>query len=493
MVQSNIVPMIIRGKLIETDLVEFPARGGGVAFLSPDPAKYIDALPMRSPRDLADLHALKTAQIIDFLVELGTKLDVSKNNYLQDAREIAYVAAPTTRPIVEDEFNGVGAMFQRDLLHDLIAAEEPYFDGWVSRSMADGRNVGIRAFGARCVHIVAGNSPFISALTVIRSALTRGDAIIKSPSNDPFTASALVRTMIDLAPDHPVTKHFSVAYWKGGDENFERRFYQPSNIEKILAWGGFASVKHVTKYIQPGLELISLDPKRSCSIIGAAAFEAEATMREAAMRVATDVGQLNQVACANSRTIFVMTGTDDDGLAKANTFGRYAYEAMMELPDRISTKPKSVDRELKSNVEAIRDQEEWYNVIGGESDEGAMIVSQMTEAVDFATSLNNRVANIVPVASVDEITGFIDSYTQTVGVYPEGLKDEVKDILPLFGAQRIVTLGYACSASFTLPQDSIEPIRRMAKWIVDEGCLHCTPVFNQPAWQPETAVAARMT
>ena len=74
---------------------------------------------------------------------------------------------------------------------------------------------------------------------------------------------------IRIFPDHPVTKHLAVAYWRGGDEALESRIYQPHNIEKICAWGGFASVKHVTKYIQPGIELISLDPKRSAGIVGA--------------------------------------------------------------------------------------------------------------------------------------------------------------------------------------------------------------------------------
>jgi len=44
--------------------------------------------------------------------------------------------------------------------------------------------------------------------------------------------------------------------------------YQPQNVEKIVAWGGFASIKHVSRYIQPGVELVSFDPKRSASVIG---------------------------------------------------------------------------------------------------------------------------------------------------------------------------------------------------------------------------------
>lgn len=479
---APVIPMIIRGKVIETDLIEFSGRGDGLVFRAPDPQKYLPALPLQDHAGLKDLHDLSTDDILDFLVELGQHLNVSKNLYLQEAREGSYKTAPTTPPIIDEEYDSLGRMFDRAAMADAISAERPYLDGWVPRKLSDGRTISIRAFGARCLHIAAGNSPLISGLSIIRSALTRGDGIMKSPSNDPFTAAAMVRTMINVDPKHPVTKHFSVAYWRGGDETFERRFYLPHNIEKVLAWGGLASVRHVTKYIQPGLELVSFDPKRSCSIIGKSTFDSEANMREAALRVATDIGQLNQVACANSRTVFLLTGTDEEGLKKASRFGELAYQAMIALPKHVSTSPKSVNRELKSCVESLRDQEEWYNVIGGERDEGAIIVSRLSETVEFATSLNDRVANFVPLDAMSDIARFVDAYTQTVGVYPESLKSQLRDTLPMFGAQRFVSLGFACGASFAGPQDGFEPVRRMCKWIVDENCSSCRPLINTPSF-----------
>ena len=98
-------------------------------------------------------------------------------------------------------------------------------------------------------------------MTVMRNALCRSDMIVKTPSNDPLTAIAIARTMIDMAPGHPITRHLSVGYWKGGDERIEAKLYQPANVEKIVAWGGLASVQHIAKYIQPGIDLITLDPK----------------------------------------------------------------------------------------------------------------------------------------------------------------------------------------------------------------------------------------
>jgi hypothetical protein len=289
--------------------------------------------------------------------------------------------------------------------------------------------------------------------------------------------------MIAMAPDHPVTQHFSVAYWKGGSVDFEERLYQPRNIEKIIAWGGFASVRHVTRYIQPGLELISLDPKRSATIIGSDAFADEATMRDAALRTATDIGASNQTGCSSARVILVESGTDDAGIARLKAFGAMIYEAMMRLPGHISTRPKVFDPELKADIAGLRATPDFYDVIGGREDEGAIIVSTLDDVVDFYPRLSGRVANLVPLDDLADAGRFINAYTQTIGVYPEALKLRLRDELPLFGAQRFVTLGYAMTANPALPQDAIEPVRRMVKWIVDESCPaeSCPPLWAEPA------------
>src|SRR3546814_7779333 len=88
--------------------------------------------------------------------------------------------------------------------------------------------------------------------------------------------------MVEMAPDHPITRHISVAYWKGGDEAIEEAIYDPRGVEKIIAWGGFDSVKHITRYLQPGIDLITQDPKLSGTIIGKEAFADEATLRHVA-------------------------------------------------------------------------------------------------------------------------------------------------------------------------------------------------------------------
>jgi len=480
-----IAPCAIRGRLISDDLVIFGGRGGAAQFQSPDPTKIVSRLPLRDPGDMRSLYALKIEEIIDYLVELGKALDLSKNEFMQEALEHSYAMTDLTPPILKWQYSLTSHYLSRETVRDFI--EVPigirFVEGWQKATLSDGRVVSIRAMGARALHIVAGNSPITSIISVARNALTRSDAIIKSPSNDPFTALAVARSMIKMAPDHPVTKHLSVAYWKGGTEEFEQQLYQPKNLEKIIAWGGMASMKHVSRYIQPGLELISLDPKRSATIIGRETFRDEETMRDAALRAATDVGASNQTGCSSARVILAECGTSEEGLATLTRFGQMIYDAMMKLPGRLSTKPKSIDPELRNDIQALRSTPDFYQVIGGREDEGAIIVSKLDEAVDFYPRLSGRVANLVPLDDLADATRFVTAHTQTIGVYPESLKLKLRDELPLYGAQRFVTLGYAMTANPGLPQDAIEPMRRMVKWIVDENCPveACAPLWKLDA------------
>jgi len=467
------VPLIIRGEIIDDAEVEHGGRRGGVSFRAPDLSKHLAKLPLRTPSKMADLYALSFDEILDFLVELGTRLDFGQNRHVQEAFRLSCLTSGLSESILNSHYAHLGAMFDREEMRRMMerGCGIDYLEGWVDQgpSMFPGLRARTRAFGARCVHVIAGNAPIVSILTVIRNALTRSDAIIKLPSNDPLTAVALVRTMVEMAPDHPLSKHVSVAYWKGGDEAVEEAIYDPRGVEKIIAWGGFDSVKHVTRYLQPGIDLITQDPKLSGTIIGKEAFADEATLRSVAKRLALDVGAQNQEGCVSARVIYVESGTDEDGLARANRLGELAFAALQALPPHLSTPHKAFDSGLKEEIDAIRLQDDEYRVFGGRNNEGALIVSQEEYPVDFSRQLACRVGNIVPIDDVETAVRSVNAYTQTVGIFPETLKERLRDRLAFQGAQRIVSLGGAATMQHNMEkQDAIEPVRRMCKWVTEE-------------------------
>jgi Acyl-CoA reductase (LuxC) len=467
------IPLIIRGEMIETDMVEFPGRSGRLVFRSPDVKKHLDRLPLADPTRMADMYAdLSFDDIGDYLDELGSRLSPERNPYVREAYELSCTASGLTPEILNHHYSGeLPAHFRRANVREIAESRIGIqtLEGWTRQQLGDGRIAHTRPFGARCMHITAGNSPICAAITTIWNAITRGDAVIKAPSNDPLTSAAIGRTMIDMAPHHPLTKHYSVAYWKGGDTHIESALYSPNNFEKVVAWGGFESMRHITRYLQPGLELVAMDPKLSATIVGEDAFESAETMQRVAELIAIDFGSANQEGCANARVISVQSGTDDAGLAKLNELADMTYAALRELPLDISAPHPDFDPVLREEIQGIRNSP-FYRVFGGDGNHGAVIASQTPDPVDFADRLACRVANFVPIDDIDEALRLINIHTQTVGVYPEHLKGKYRDELAFRGAQRIVSLGHNLSLSWSLPHDGIEPVRRLCRWVNDENC-----------------------
>ena len=155
-------------------------------------------------------------------------------------------------------------------------------------------------------------------------------------------------------------------------------------------------------------------------------------------------------------------------VTNADRLGEMLFEEIRALPQHRSSAADNPNPQLAEEVESLRLGSEWHRVIGGGAD-GAVIVSHIDEPVDFASILTNRVANLVPIDDLETAISAVNADTQTIGIYPEELKARIRDRLGVQGAQRIVSLGSAPLTVLGGPQDGIEPLRRMCKWIADES------------------------
>jgi hypothetical protein len=240
-------------------------------------------------------------------------------------------------------------------------------------------------------------------------------------------------------------------------------------------------MKHIQRYLVPGIELIAFNPKWSISIVGREALESEAAMREAAHGIAVRTGEWNQTGCSCTRVAYVECDTDEESLDRLERLGRAVYEAFGRLPAGFSTAPKRPDPELDAELDAVALDDEFYRVIG-DSAFGGVVVSRTDEPVDFADQLNNRIVNLVPVADIARADRWVrGDETQTIGVYPARLREQLRDELATYGAQRIVPLVTDPSRVSHTPSradprqhyrgthDGTEPLRRMVRWVVDES------------------------
>lgn len=449
----------VRGKLVTDATVRHQSRDLGVDFTTPD----IDLDQLIQPRsELPPLLDVKVDDIIDFLVETGECLALDRNPYMQEALERVVETNPLPRRVVENLYRGASFLLERSMLTSMVAsnfANPAALDGWVSRTDIHGNSGSVRAFPPRMVHMLAGNSPAGCVSSIAQGALVKAINLFKMPSSDPFTTVAVLRTMADIDPDHPVVRSMSAIYWRGGDETIERTLYRPQYFDKIAAWGGGPAIDNVIRYLGPGLQLVSFDPKTSISMLGKESFADAATIDAVAEHTAEDATLFNQEACLASRFVY----------AEGDRKGIEQYCA--KLAERLA-----VDRETASAIAPpvppeMREEIEMLQMVGGEykvwgTFDGAGMVVLSDERVSFHPT--GKTVNVVHVDSLDDAVPFVNLATQTIGMYPYARKEVLRDRLACAGAQRVVRLGSAAKHVLGGPHDAMYSLQRFVHWMSDE-------------------------
>jgi len=306
--------------------------------------------------------------------------------------------------------------------------------------------------------MLAGNAPSGCVASIAQGALVKAVNIFKMPSSDPLTTVAVLRTMAEIDPSHPVVRSMSAVYWQGGDTAIERTICRPQYIDKIVAWGGGDAINNVIQYLGPGIQLISFDPKSSISMIGREAFDSEDTVAEVAERLAADTTVFNQEACLASRYAFVEGERDQVEALCAKLAPRLGVDR-----DFASAVAPPVPAEVRDEVEVINAMGD-VKIWGGFDGRGLVILSE--EPVEFLPS--NKTSNVVMVDSLDDAVRYVNVATQTIGVYPHQRKAQMRDRLASAGAQRLCRLGTANAHALGSPHDAMYPLQRFVHWMGDD-------------------------
>lgn len=453
------VPHFVRGKLIWGNERQYHSRDFGVPFVTPQ-LEFNELIPSRSEQGPA--FNVPIAEIIDFLVEVADRLDLERNEYLQESLEMTVQVSALPRRIIENTFRRPGQFLTKAALEyrlERVFGGTEVLDGWVEHTDYEGRVSRIRAFPPRLVHVLAGNSPSAAMTSIADAALIKAVNVFKMPSADPFTTVAVLRTMADVDPTHPIVRSMSAVYWRGGDSAVEGVLYRSQYFDKIVAWGGGDAINNVIKYTGPGFHLVSFDPKVSMSVIGREAFESDAVLGEVAELAAADVSVFNQDACVAPRHICVEATVDQVDRLCELLCERLAVDR--EFASAIGPKPSP---EVRDAVDGLRWLEPDYRVWG--QPDGSGLVVRSPEPVDFHPT--NKTVNVIPVTSLKEAARFATVATQTVGVFPFGRKVEIRDDLATAGVQRIIRLGGALRGSAGNPHDGMFPLHRLVTWVVDD-------------------------
>jgi len=451
-------PFFINGKVVEGNDATHRSRDLGVTFATPK--IDLDAL-VRPRTELPPLLNVKTSEIIDFLCEAGQKLEDPNNPHVQACIDRMAKVSLAPRAVIEHQMLHATDYLDKKVLTEVVEQNFPNpkaLDEWVPHTDHQGRRSFIRAYAPRLIHVLPGNSPGMGVRSIAQSALVKSVSLFKMASADPFSTVAFLRTMADIDPNHPVVRSMSAIYWRGGDDAVERILYRPQYFDKLVAWGGGDAINNVMKYIGPGFQLVSFDPKTSISMVGKEVFASDETIAEAARLNAFDVAMANQEACVCSRFTFIEAAPEE-----ADRYCKLLAEEIRV--DRMGEgTPRPLDMELKEQIDVLRMMDDEYAVFGKSDGRGVAIRSD--EPVDFHPL--RKTSNVVCVPSLQDAMKYVNVATQTVGVYPFNRMPELRDHLASGGAQRVVRLGEAGPSAIGNPHDAMYPLHRFVHWMANE-------------------------
>lgn len=331
---------------------------------------------------------------------------------------------------------------------DTLAAELgawQMLDGWVPREEAMAR-----AYPrGRVLHVVPGNVPLSTVVSVLRAVVTKNSSVVKASSDDPVTPVALAQSFADIDPDHPVTRSLSVVHWKGGkEEPHHLRLAQEADL--VCAWGGEEAIAWARRHAGPATDVLAFGPRRSVAVVGHCA-----DLRKAARALAHDVAMYNQRACFSVQHAYVEQASD-------SFLHDFVYELELAFRDYERLLPHG--------------EHEWDERAGASLARlhAAFAGAEVRCAVDRSWSIVTgthevehhpltRTLFVHPVKQAADAVAFVGPDVQTAAVWPETLAVSLRDALARRGVSRVVELGMNNVFRVGGAHDGMYPLQRLVR------------------------------
>ncbi|HUT55569.1 MAG TPA: acyl-CoA reductase [bacterium] len=425
---------------------------------------------------VSGLYALSFAEIEDYLRSLIAGLDSGRET-VERIRRISlrvsafpdayHDAAFMSFPVLLDPAMG-RAMVDNELAAWGLKGSS-FLDGWVQVpasifpglvALLAGKAPApapacLRAMPTRQLHITAGNSPAVPVVSALRAMLTKSAAAIKLPYGATIPGALLALLMAAAAPDHPITKNFSIAYWPGGDEGVEGALLGPGAFDRIVVWGApeaVASVRQRALFTRA----VYFNPRYGVSMIGREAFGED--LDKVAALAAADVMIWNQKACIASQVHYVEGG---DEQAR-----RYAEALRGALAGWDERAPQYVDPGARGRLKRMQRGKyinaEWLlNRRGDEFSSGVVLMPGEFDILDHPMC---RLVAVRRVGDLREALEFLHHGVSTAGIYPETRRLELRDHVLARGVSNAFPLGQCERLFGGMAHDGMLALSNLVDW-----------------------------
>jgi len=441
-----------------------------------------EALVESDPADLADLYSLPFGEVLTYLAGLREILagDLRLGSLVGEyARAISPLAGASTEVLLRMLPELLDPLALREevdhQLGDDHAPGSRYLDDWVSQRArlhhgptarlgqrvtphalpVDDSAARVRAVPTRQLHITAGNSPLVPVLSLLRALLTKGAPVVKMSVASTAAITLMALAMHQLDPRHPITRHASVVYWRGGDRQVEDALLAPGAFDRIVVWGSLETLRSLGPRIGT-TRAVLFQPRYGVSLIGKEAFSAH--LKSVAARAAGDAMIANQAACTASLVHYV-----EAPQTRVVEYCRALQEALRAWDEAVPHRP------TRSNLAQLRRLRRSEFLDGTWFENGAWpdtrsVVVYMPRPFDVAAHPMSRCVVVRRVDDLRDALPFIQPTVSSVGIYPEARRMELRDDLAARGVSTIAPLGATERMFPGMPHDGMRVLSELVNW-----------------------------
>ncbi|MEN6390896.1 MAG: acyl-CoA reductase [Syntrophomonas sp.] len=304
-------------------------------------------------------------------------------------------------------------------------------------------------------NILVGNIPLVSSFGLYRNLVVKNNSLSKVPKKDPVSAIYFALSLLEIDPNHPVSKSVSVAYWEK-DSWQEEKFL--SNSDAVCLWGGEAAINELKAKIKMGTKVLEYGPKKSLTLADLSLIDPGDSLRDISLRMAHDFSVYNQEACFTPQELYLVA---DD-----NRFADFIEHLQLALNRYLNIYQKGViSSDSKAHVLLTRTEARLMgNTVISTSDHGWTIIVAHDKKRLESHPLSRTVI-IHRVAKLEEAMEHINRYTQTVTLYPWKSSEQLRDLICGQGADRICALGMANLPRTGFPHDGIWTFNELLRWV----------------------------
>jgi hypothetical protein len=256
--------------------------------------------------------------------------------------------------------------------------------------------------------------------------------------------------------DHPLTRHTSLVYWRGGDRSVEDVLLAGDAFDRVVVWGGASTIDSVRS--RTTIRTILFEPRVGMSLIGREAFDGD--LWDVAVRATVDSLVDGQAACTASLVHYVET--DEDGAH------RYCLALRDALARWDAAVPHLPSTEARAALRRLRREElvgaRWY-VNGRWPDVTSAVVSS-PHPFDLSAHPMSRCVVVRRVDDLDTALRFVGRGVSAVGVWPRERWAELRGPLAARGVTTVAPLGETDRRWPEMPHDGMRPLSELVNWTV---------------------------